>query len=106
MISGWQAVAQQCLVSRCLVLQYCTIDCLTMPLCPARILQPASVLSGHLTAALLPAALNHYTSYYIQDCPMADSIDKTCVHNEDPDGVPLGPRAESTWLNVAPQGFR
>ena len=73
---------------------------------PCTQLLPTTASGGQLTAALLPAALNHYTSYYIQDCPMADSIDKTCVHNEDPDGVPLGPRAESTWLNVAPQGFR
>ena len=105
MSTCWHAVAQQCLV-KVLALQCCTVHCLNMPLCPARKLQPTSVSGCQLTVALQPAALNHYTSYYIQDCPLADSIDKTCVHNEDPAGVPLGPRAESTWLNVAPQGFR
>lgn len=77
-----------------------------MPLHPAGRLQFIVEFGCQLTVALQPAALNHYTSYYIQDCPMAASIDRTCAHNEDPDGVPIGPRAQSGWLNVAPQGFR
>ncbi|KAK2975466.1 hypothetical protein RJ640_028572 [Escallonia rubra] len=55
--------------------------------------------------------LNYYTAYYVADAPNSNT-NKSCTTDSlarllsERNGIPIGPKAASSWLNVYPRGIR